>query len=77
MSAIEYETRTVAIMVMPKDEAVYGERATTIRVEDNAAGEFVEVEQHGADGLGKVQINPEEWPALRAAIDRMILECRE
>jgi hypothetical protein len=27
--------------------------------------------------VGKIQITPEEWPALRKAIDMMISGCRE
>ena len=26
--------------------------------------------------MGQIAINPEEWPTLRDAIDRMIAECR-
>lgn len=51
--------------------------ATTVEIIDEAAGEFVVVEQHGRTGIGKIMINPEEWPAIRRAIDRMIRECRE
>ena len=27
--------------------------------------------------LGKIAINPEEWPSLKRAIDTMIAECRD
>lgn len=51
--------------------------ATTVAICDEAAGEFVEVTQHGRVDIGKIQINPEEWPSLREAIDRMIKACRK
>jgi len=60
---------------MPKDEATYSELATTITITDYAAGEFIVVAQDN-DDYGKVAINPEEWPMLRAAINRMVKECR-
>ena len=71
----EYITKMTAVIVLPPDEPIYSERATTVRIEDEAGGEFIEIEQHGRD-LGKVQIAPEEWPALRDAIDKMVRECK-
>ena len=54
--------------------------ASTIAVDgvslDVAEGEFVTVKQSGLADAGKIRIDSTEWPALRAAIDRMILECR-
>ena len=71
----EFVTRTTQLTVMPKNTATYSELSTTITITDDAAGEFVVVEQDN-DDYGKVAIDPEEWPALRAAINRMIKECR-
>ena len=72
-----YETRTLSLIVLPEGESIFSEMATTIRIEDDAAGEYICVEQH-ADGsvAGKIEIDTGQWPALRAAIDRMIGECR-
>ena len=50
--------------------------ATTITIEDEAGGEIVVIEQSGLVDAGKIRIDPTEWPAIRAAIDRMIEECR-
>lgn len=71
----ELITRTTQLTVMPKGEATYSELSTTITITDDAAGEFVVVAQDN-DDYGKVAINPEEWPMLRAAINRMVKECR-
>jgi hypothetical protein len=71
----QYITRTTQLTVLPKDDATYSELATTITITDESAGEFVVVEQSN-DDYGKIAINPEEWPNLRAAINRMIKECR-
>lgn len=43
---------------------------------DEAGGEIVVIEQSGLVDAGKIRIDPTEWPAIRAAIDRMIEECR-
>lgn len=72
-----YEIRTTAMTVASVGDSTYSEMATTIAIADEAAGEFVEVTQHGRVDIGKIQINPEEWPSLREAIDRMIKACRK
>ena len=48
-----------------------------IEIDDEAAGEFILLSQNLESGPeGKLGIDPEQWPVLRAAIDRMIEECR-
>ena len=71
-----YETRTLSIIVLPENESIFSEMATTVTIEDEAGGEFVVVEQSVLTDAGKIRIDSTEWPALRAAIDRMIEECR-
>ena len=73
---MDYEIRTVALLVVPKDQPMFSEYATEIKITDEAAGEFVELSQTGRTNLGKVCISPEEWPALRDAIDQMVMQCR-
>ena len=72
----EYETRTMSIIVKPFKDPIYSEMATTVSIADEGGGEFVEVIQHGRTDIGKICIDPGEWKMLRAAIDRMIGECR-
>lgn len=67
----------MSLLVVPVGQPAYSEMATTVEIVDEAAGEFVEVVQHGRTDIGKIQISPEEWPPLREAVDRMIKECRE
>lgn len=61
-----------SLIVLPECDPIFSERATTVRLQDEAAGLFVEVEQHGRNDVGKISIDPDEWVELRAAIDRMI-----
>ena len=70
------ETRITRLVVVPEGMQLFHEQATTVEIEDEAAGEFVVVRQVSEDGAGSVCIDPSEWPALREAIDRMIAECR-
>jgi len=72
----DYEIRTTKLVVSPKGEEVYSEMCTFVELTDEAAGEFVMVSQSGRTDIGKIAISPEEWPALRDAINRMIAQCR-
>jgi len=72
----DYEIRATKLVVAPKGEEVYSEMCTFVELTDEAAGEFVMVSQSGRTDLGKIAISPEEWPALKDAINRMILQCR-
>lgn len=72
-----YETHIMALIVKPVDQPIFSEMATIVRIEDEAGGPFVEVEQHGRTDIGKICIDPNEWPALRDAIDKMIAVCAE
>lgn len=70
------EVKTLSVVVKPVGEPLFSEEATTISIVDEAGGEFVVVSQSARDDLGKIAINPEEWPTLRAAIDTMIKACK-
>lgn len=75
----KYECRIKAVVVVPNGEPIFGEVATTISIDDEAAGEFVNVSQQG--GHTKYEkhllIDPNEWPIIRDAIDLMIGQCRK
>lgn len=70
-----FETRVTALAVSPMGEPLHSEMTTMIMIADEAAGEYVEVIQTGRRDLGKIAIDPDQWPAMRAAIDRLIAEC--
>lgn len=72
-----YETRVTTMTIVPTGQPIFSEMATDIRIVDESGGEYVEVCQSGRTDLGKIAINPEEWPSLKLAIDTMIAECRE
>ena len=50
---------------------------TAVRIEDNGAGEYVTVSEFLPMTEGVLSIEVSEWPALRAAIDRLIGECQK
>ena len=69
------KSRVTQIIVLPEDEPIFSERGYTITIKDEAAGEYIEIEDHQEES--KVAINPEEWPAIRAAINKMVKKCRD
>ena len=71
------EERTIKVMLMDKDSAIFARDVWTVEIDDEAGGEFIVVKS-GQEDLdpGKILIDPDEWPQLRALIDRMVSECR-
>lgn len=74
---MKHEMRVRSVVVVPEGEPIFSELATVVEIDDEAAGEFVEVFQPGgAAGDNKIRISPEEWGKLKSAIDCMIDRCR-
>lgn len=73
----EMKIHPVALMVRPVGEPIYSEMATTIRLDDETDGPYIIIEQSGRMDIGKVAINPEEWPAIRDAVEQMFALCNE
>ena len=75
---VEYETRTIKVLVGVKGEPMYNELGFVIEITDEGGGEFLEVySTTGESGEGNLRIDSRRWPALRDAVERMLKECRE
>ena len=70
------KTRTTQLTVAPDGQPIYSEQAFTVTIDDEAGGEFVLIRSN-LETLpsGTISVSPDEWPALREAIERMISEC--
>lgn len=73
---MNYETQTHALIVKPRNEPIYSEMATIVRIDDESAGPYVVIEQHGRNDIGKIALTNEEWPHIREAIDRLMRLCQ-
>jgi hypothetical protein len=74
---MSYTTRTTQISIMPLGEPIFSELCTRITIEDEGAGEFISVRQLKSRGQDQqIDIDPEEWPVLMAAIERIVSECK-
>ncbi len=72
---MKYESRVIEMLHAPEGDKTFFENGIRVRIVDEAAGEFVEIESQ-ADNPGKIGIDPDEWPALRSLIDKMVRSCR-
>jgi hypothetical protein len=66
------ETRVVVMIIAPAGSTVLNEFSTRVEIQDEGGGEFVEVSQ----GSSSINIDPTEWPRIKAAIDKLIKNCR-
>ena len=72
-----YKTRITRITVAPVGEPIFSEQATSVAIDDEDAGGFVVIEQSRDDQeSGKVAIDPEEWPHVAAAVERLLKEIK-
>lgn len=76
MAKYEYESRVIKVIVLPKNQPIFTELATTIEIDDEAAGEYVRICQQHRDEKGAVCFDRGEWESIKIEVDRMIGECR-
>ena len=67
-----FEARIIKMLHVKKDEDIYHDSGTTIEIVDEGGGEYLEISQDS----DSIRIEPEEWGSLKAAIDKMINQCR-
>ena len=68
-------TITTRLCVVPSGKSIDDEAATTVGLDDEGGGLFVVIRQEENLDENEIRINPEEWPAIRAAVNRMVREC--
>jgi hypothetical protein len=78
MSDINYETRITQVVVVPEGEPTSGYHATTIEIQEAGDSECLIVKQSLdlVEANGGIRIDPQEWPAIRNAIEDMMARCR-
>jgi hypothetical protein len=64
--------RTESILLTPPSEPIFSEATIRIKIEDEAAGEFLVFESLSNDG--KLRLDPDEWPAFKAGVEFMLSE---
>ena len=70
-----YRTITTQRRVIRAGETLDNEGVTIIGIDDEGGGAFVTIRQEEQLNTNEIRIDPGEWPAVRAAINRMVREC--
>jgi hypothetical protein len=70
---MKFEKRVTKVVVMPEGAPIFDEQATSIEIDDDAAGEFIAVSQTSGN---VIKIDKDEWPFLREAINEMMEQVR-
>lgn len=75
MRGCKIKTRITRLTVAPEDADLYDDLSTHIEIDDEGGGEFVKIVQ--PSGSAEIRIDVDEWPAIRAAVNKLVKECRE
>ena len=67
------QTTITAIAVhMPDESPIFGERTTTIRLDDEGGGPFVVIEQADAPQPGAIRLDPDECEIVMREVRRLL-----
>jgi hypothetical protein len=74
----KYEIRVTQLSVLPPKEQLFSTQRTTVSIVDEAAGEFLEIEQYpdADDRRHVVRIDKDEWPTVKLAIEQLLPDLR-
>lgn len=70
-----YKTTITSIAVHINDESpIFGESTTTVRIDDDAAGVYIVIDQSGSEDpkTGIVKLDPEELPVIMEVVRRLL-----
>ena len=72
---MEYTTRPLKWLLAPKGKPLFCEQGTLVEILDDAAGEYISVEQQADTGdPQKILIDGDEWPHLSELIIKAFAE---
>jgi hypothetical protein len=76
----DYVVRVTRLSVLPPKEPLFSEQCTHVTLVDGGAGEYLEIEQQS--GLTdvkpqRIDVAPEEWPALKRAVDQLLADIQK
>ena len=66
-----------AITILPEGEPIFSEMATTVKIEDEAAGAFISIQQSDNLDKGKVNFDEKEWPMVKEAVEELLKVCEQ
>jgi hypothetical protein len=73
---VTYEERITSVVVLPEGKPLFDPHATVIKLADEAAGEFLVIQQQAEESSGEIRIDIDEWPKIRRSINKMAKRAR-
>lgn len=71
------QQRITKIVILPANEPIFSDKATTVEIDDMSGGEFVSITQNGRDNKNGISIDLDEWEHVKNGIDFMIKQIKE
>jgi hypothetical protein len=68
----DYIIRVTQLTIAPAGEPIFSETATQVTIQDEAAGEYLEITQQGGKEGKTIMVNPDEWPSLKMAVETLL-----
>lgn len=74
----DYHVLPTTLVVKPRGEKIFSDRATKVHIEDEAAGEFIIISQQiGMVDDQQIRIDVEEWDYIKRAVDMQCSRIRD
>ena len=73
---MNYHTRVTRLTISPPGESIFSDQTIHIEIEDEASGEYVKISQQSEyrpEASQEVCINPDEWPAVKDAVESLLM----
>lgn len=65
--------RTTRMHIVPEGEPIFSELGYTIEIDDESGGEYIHLKDGSiTEDKDGVKINPEDWPTVKDAVDRLV-----
>jgi hypothetical protein len=77
---IEIEDEAARLTISPPGEPIFSDQTMHIEIEDEGGGEYVKISQQSEyrpAASQEVCINPDEWPAVKDAVESLLMTIAE
>lgn len=72
----KHECRVTQYSIGRTGDPIYAEGTIRVDIDDEAGGEFIVLKQDSLHQDAHIAIDPDEWPLVRKAIDKLVKACR-
>jgi hypothetical protein len=73
---MKFTSHVTEITIIPEGEPIFDERGYTLSIKDEAAGPFITIRDNVETPAQCVEIDPDAWPHIKNAADKLIKICK-